>query len=149
MTTLYSLNQAFPQELPFRITLADGTTRTDPSTFTDAELTSWGYTGPFTRPDYDRYSEVLEWTGSDFNVRPMTTEERDFVIAEQWSQVRRKRNQLLLESDWTQLDDSPADKTGWATYRQQLRDITAQPDPYNIDWPVMPQSAMARCATPS
>jgi hypothetical protein len=42
--------------------------------------------------------------------------------------VRRRRNQLLQESDWTQFNDSPltdAKKTEWATYRQSLRDITS------------------------
>jgi len=139
MTNLYSLHQAWPQELPFRITLADGTTRTDPATFTQAELTAWGYSGPFTRPEYDRYTEVLEWTGTAFNVRPMTTPEREFIIAEQWSAVRRQRNQLLLETDWTQLADSPADKYAWSTYRQELRDITLQVDPFELNWPSAPQ----------
>ena len=47
------------------------------------------------------------------------------------AQIRTKRNALLHESDWTQSNDSPlsADvKAAWATYRQQLRDITEQPD---------------------
>jgi hypothetical protein len=38
--------------------------------------------------------------------------------------VRHRRNQLLSESDWTVLPDSPKDKTAWETYRQQLRNIT-------------------------
>ena len=39
--------------------------------------------------------------------------------------LRRNRNSLLAESDWTVLPDSPiADKTAWQTYRQELRDIT-------------------------
>ena len=39
--------------------------------------------------------------------------------------LRFKRNNLLTESDWTVLPDSPiADKTAWQTYRQELRDIT-------------------------
>ena len=39
--------------------------------------------------------------------------------------LRRNRNILLAESDWTVLPDSPiADKTAWQTYRQELRDIT-------------------------
>jgi hypothetical protein len=138
MTTLYSLNQAWPQELPFRIKLADGTTRTDPSTFTTEELVAWGYTGPFAIPEYDRHSEVLEWTGASFNVRPMTVEERQIVLDEQWSAVRRRRNELLLASDWTQLADSPADKAAWASYRQALRDITEQADPFTINWPTPP-----------
>ena len=40
--------------------------------------------------------------------------------------LRRERNHLLAESDWTVLPDSPiADKTAWQTYRQELRDITS------------------------
>jgi len=38
-------------------------------------------------------------------------------------------------SFWTQLSDSPVDKAAWATYRQALRDITTQVDPFNIKWP--------------
>jgi len=43
------------------------------------------------------------------------------------NKVRSKRNILLINSDWTQLSDSPldADKAAeWATYRQALRDLT-------------------------
>ena len=39
--------------------------------------------------------------------------------------LRFKRNNLLTETDWVVLPDSPvADKTAWETYRTQLRDIT-------------------------
>jgi len=40
--------------------------------------------------------------------------------------LRNKRNELLKESDWTQMSDSPltdSKKTEWATYRQSLRDL--------------------------
>lgn len=58
----------------------------------------------------------------------------------QWKIVRSKRTGLLLASDWTQLSDVPAGtKETWATYRQALRDITEQPDPFNIVWPMLPQ----------
>ncbi len=52
-----------------------------------------------------------------------------------------QRNTLLAASDWTQLPDVPlATKDAWATYRQALRDITAQPGyPLNIIWPDRPQ----------
>ena len=43
--------------------------------------------------------------------------------------LRRQRNVLLAESDWTQMSDSPltdSKKTEWATYRQTLRDLPAQ-----------------------
>jgi len=33
------------------------------------------------------------------------------------------------------MKESLVDKTAWATYRQALRDITTQADPFNITWP--------------
>lgn len=57
----------------------------------------------------------------------------------QWPVVRSQRNALLSASDWTQLPDVPlATKETWAAYRQALRDITDQSDPFNIVWPVQP-----------
>ena len=69
------------------------------------------------------------------DVEPLTAEELQARIDTQWQVVRTQRNQMLKDSDWTQLSDSPVDKTAWATYRQELRDITQQPDPFNITWP--------------
>lgn len=52
---------------------------------------------------------------------------------------RNKRAQLLERSDWTQLPDAPVDTALWATYRQELRDITKQSDfPWSVNWPVHP-----------
>ena len=57
---------------------------------------------------------------------------------------RTKRNKLLADSDWTQMNDSPLsneDKTAWATYRQELRDISdlaSWPNLEEADWPVAP-----------
>ena len=59
--------------------------------------------------------------------------------AEQAKSVRTSRNDKLKECDWTQIADSTADKTAWATYRQALRDITAQAGfPWAVDWPKAP-----------
>ena len=59
--------------------------------------------------------------------------------AEQAKNVRTSRNDLLAKCDWTQLADSTADKTVWATYRQMLRDVTAQAGfPWNVTWPEAP-----------
>lgn len=58
------------------------------------------------------------------------------------SAVRTHREVLLKNCDWTQLPDSPLSdekKAEWATYRQALRDITADSDfPYSITWPTEP-----------
>ncbi len=40
--------------------------------------------------------------------------------------LRLKRDALLTESDWTQVNDSPLSdtkKAEWSTYRQELRDL--------------------------
>lgn len=55
-----------------------------------------------------------------------------------WANVRANRNALLAASDWTQIADAPVDALAWAVYRQELRDITLQPDPFNITWPQEP-----------
>lgn len=56
-----------------------------------------------------------------------------------WEFIRIQRDEMLFNCDWTQLDDIPAaTKAAWANYRQQLRDVTLQPDPFNIVWPVAP-----------
>ena len=57
---------------------------------------------------------------------------------------RTTRNKLLADSDWTQMNDSPLSnevKTAWATYRQELRDMSdlaAWPNIADDDWPVAP-----------
>jgi hypothetical protein len=57
----------------------------------------------------------------------------------EWVSVRSERDRRLQASDWTQLPDVPlATKDAWAAYRQALRDITEQPDPFNITWPAVP-----------
>ena len=59
--------------------------------------------------------------------------------AEQASAVRQTRSDKLADCDWTQVADSPVDKAVWATYRQALRDITAQSGfPWSVTWPDAP-----------
>jgi hypothetical protein len=59
--------------------------------------------------------------------------------AEQATNVRNLRTEMLKDCDWTQLADSTADKTAWATYRQALRDVTTQTGfPWTVTWPTQP-----------
>jgi len=59
--------------------------------------------------------------------------------AEKAEFVRSDRNQKLKDCDWTQIADSTADKSAWATYRQALRDVPSQAGfPWTIDWPTQP-----------
>jgi len=55
------------------------------------------------------------------------------------NQIRSTRNNLIAQSDWTQLSDIPPEtKALWEPYRQALRNITDQEDPFNITWPTPP-----------
>ena len=58
-------------------------------------------------------------------------------LAQQWVEVRAKRNQLLSETDWHGMSDLTM-SDAWKTYRQALRDVGAQADPNNITWPTKP-----------
>ena len=56
-----------------------------------------------------------------------------------WARIRYQRDQELSACDWTQVADSTADKTAWATYRQALRDLPASnTDPKKIVFPTRP-----------
>lgn len=60
-----------------------------------------------------------------------------------WNEVIRERDKKLSNSDWTQLPDvplTPEQVSAWRAYRQQLRDVTQQTDPFNIVWPTPPES---------
>ena len=67
---------------------------------------------------------------------------RETRIEIKWDEIRETRNTLLSECDWTQFQDSPitgSKLTEWQTYRQSLRDVTNQENPYNITWPTNPE----------
>lgn len=74
-----------------------------------------------------------------YSVADMDDEAKAATDAAQAKSAREQRNTKLSESDWTQVADAPVDKAAWATYRQELRDITAQADfPWDITWPDAP-----------
>lgn len=59
-----------------------------------------------------------------------------------FNNIREQRDQLLKDSDYTQLPDStyPSTQEAWKTYRQQLRDITkGVTDPDTIVFPEEPK----------
>lgn len=76
-------------------------------------------------------------TNEDLALLEQIESQKDEV---QWAYIRTERNAKLAQSDWTQLPDASVDAAAWAVYRQALRDITTQNDPFNIQWPVLPSS---------
>ena len=58
-------------------------------------------------------------------------------------QMRKERNKLLSDSDWTQVSDAPVDHQAWADYRQALRDVPQQDGfPSEVEWPTPPQAIL-------
>ena len=67
------------------------------------------------------------------------------ILAEEWTRIRRERDKLLTESDWTQANDTAlasAKVTEWATYRTKLRTLPADQSSEttyaDITWPPLP-----------
>jgi hypothetical protein len=84
-----------------------------------------------------RQPNYMQWSNESFSWVDQRSNETKNV--EQWIIVKLKRNRLLADSDWTQMPDvSITTKAAWADYRQQLRDIPIQLDPFNITWPTPP-----------
>jgi len=68
-------------------------------------------------------------------------EDLNQAIRNKWNHIRLLRIGILEQTDWTQLADAPITnekRAEWATYRQSLRDITTQPNPFAITWPSDP-----------
>lgn len=74
-------------------------------------------------------------------VEALSDDEVAAQVNSQWGRVRRQRDQMLASTDWRVLPDVPGDQTDWREYRQALRDITEQSDPFNIVWPRDPNYA--------
>ena len=70
---------------------------------------------------------ITEWETASKPLSPDSTQD----------DLRAYRNELLAQSDWTILPDSPlsAEKQAeWKTYRQKLRDLPANTSaPYDVD----------------
>jgi len=128
MSQLYSFNGQDPKEIPNRIRLSDGTTKTDKETFTAEDLTDAGFTGPYTLPTFDEDTEYLEWNtvNLEYDKKNKYPAGQTMTDDELWVALRTERTQRLIFSDWTVLEDSPLSdtkKAEYKTYRQQLRDL--------------------------
>lgn len=103
--TLYSHNGAIPAPLPFRITLPDGRTRTDPETFTPEEIAEAGYVAAPEAPAHDPLAEhPPEWDGSAWMVTAKTPAEiaADLDVAKAAKKELVKDHQAaLFQAGWT------------------------------------------------
>lgn len=98
--------------------------------------------------DHDRMTQKLSQVAPyvennevfTVQVESLTEDEIASATSNKASQMRSSRNRLLAECDWTQISDATVDKAIWATYRQELRDISSQAGfPWEITWPTQPE----------
>lgn len=137
ITKLYSHQGQEPQELPNKIRLSDGRSRTDASTFTEEELAEIGITGPYERPEYDIEYQRMYWDSESLSYVV-----EDVSDEELWERVRETRNRLLAESDWTMAADIPESVNvfEWEMYRQRLRELPQTIEsPKNVFFPISPE----------
>jgi hypothetical protein len=87
------------------------------------------------QPNLENSKWVLGWT-----VQTMSADQQAAATNSKAASVRADRNGRLTSSDFTQLTDAPVDKTAWAQYRQELRDLTKRAGfPWTVTWPTAPQ----------
>ena len=97
--------------------------------------------------------DSLEWV--DSSTKPTKAQLDSYlstVETEEMAVFRQMRNQKLLESDWTRIDDcgiSTSKKAEWATYRQELRDITKTVTPVFITRGIIDESKFSWPTKPS
>jgi NTP pyrophosphatase (non-canonical NTP hydrolase) len=87
------------------------------------------------------------WTPSGYETTEYSSEYTITYTAEEaFEMLRAVRNRLLQQTDWRMVSDYPgSNQTEWQTYRQALRDITAQTPSLDADgnltgitWPTAP-----------
>ena len=115
---------------------------------TDEFIASRGYKKLSLFKEYNSSTQKLVSTDlyieGDFiyavEVKDKTSDDLAAETTKKAAVQRTERDKLLLDSDWTQIADSPySGNVTWTNYRQALRDITVDPDWPDITFPTMPE----------
>lgn len=140
---LYSHNNEYPTQLPNRIRMPDGSTRTDKSTFTDEEIAEAGYVAVGNKPAYAGDTQKVEWdiTSGDWVVVALNEAELQAIVNQKWAAIREERDSLLAATDHIILihyeQGEPVPET-MREYRQALRDLPQTYDNLSdIEWPTL------------
>jgi hypothetical protein len=121
-----------------------------PKTISDSLLADFGVftVSESAMPSYDPMTQSVEraalptlvngvWAWG-WDVTALTAEQIAARDAAKAASIRRERDSLLAATDWTALSDVTM-SAEMATYRQALRDITAQAGfPHSVNWPAKP-----------
>lgn len=84
------------------------------------------------------HSDVPDVTQAEYDEMAAQME-----AAEPWIDIRAERDELLRDSDWTDLPHNPlssGEQDAWVVYREALRDIPQVfSDAEAIEWPEAPE----------
>lgn len=140
--SLYSLNGAFPQELPDRIRLSNGTTRTNNSTFTSEEIASAGYVKVDDKPTCSN-NQIVYWSMDQIKwlIRDKTEEDLLIEKNQQIHKAIMHKNMLLQQVDQFLKDVASGTQTSYTeenlnSYKQSILDTDIETDPFKISWPI-------------
>ena len=95
---------------------------------------------PFKKVVRGRLLKQVGLFEQEYVVEDVTDEERAAIIQNQWIKVRNERQAIINSSDWIvakHAESGTPVPDEWVTYRQALRDVTDQEDPFNITWPTL------------
>ena len=143
---LYSLKGSYPTELPERIRLSDGTTRTDKDSFTYEDITDAGYVLAPEKPETDSPFSKVDWDGENWITVELTQEEKDIVKSEYLDIIRPEVNELLLRNyRWLYLDSQgELDDIGIdinyvkeQTDKLEVIESTYSEETNSVEWPVL------------
>ena len=92
----------------------------------------------------DAYTLVVPWQKDLYGIVESHYDEwlahaKDKAYERAATEIRERRDALLLGCDWTQAQDVPITddaRNAWREYRQALRDVPEQPGfPWDVTWP--------------
>ena len=109
---------------------------------TENNMVEFLSTLPFTEPAQKLVAaDPYVKEGKVYNVLVTDTDDADKsrLTKNKWREVRSERDRLLADTDWRATSDRTL-TDNWRDYRQALRDVPNQTDPYNITWPTAPMT---------
>lgn len=147
----YTKNYSYPiprWKFPHRLKDENGKSYTGANAFNNRHKLGWIDVSP--PPQFDEETQVMFWKGDEWVVRDKTNEELQTANNTAWAPIREIRDNILLETDWTQIPASNNEfgilaanniidfETSYAyeNYRQELRDLPqTYSDVRDIVWP--------------
>lgn len=135
----YSHKNKTPTSLPHEITLSNGATRTDVSTFTEEELKDAGYVLAPEKPSFTR-SQKLEWNGTEWIIKEKTDADKQ----QEWREIQEVCLKILQMTDFKVLkcyESNTPVNPDLVAYRQAIRNVynnINNVDPWNLVWPIKP-----------